>query len=131
MKFGALSAPVSVDWDGDGLEDLVVGNTAGHIGFIKNLGGNPIRWAAPVLLNAGPTLLRELAGYNGSIQGPAEAKWGYTNPNVADWDGDGLLYVVTNGIWGKIFFYKNIGTKTAPRLAAAEPFAYAAVSPVA
>jgi hypothetical protein len=121
VKFGALSAPVSVDWDGDGLEDLVVGNTAGHIGFIKNLGGNPIRWAAPVLLNAGPTLLRELAGYNGSIQGPAEAKWGYTNPNVADWDGDGLLDVVTNGIWGKIFFYKNIGTKTAPRLAAAEP----------
>ena len=40
---------------------------------------------------------------------------------MADWDGDGLLDVVTNGIWGKIFFYKNIGTKTAPRLAAAEP----------
>jgi len=120
VKFGALAAPVSVDWDGDGLEDLIVGNTAGHIGFIKNLGGTPPRWANPVYLAAGAALLREQAGENGSIQGPAEAKWGYTNPSVGDWDGDGLPDVVTNGIWGKVLFYKNIGTKTAPRLAPAQ-----------
>jgi hypothetical protein len=121
LKFGALSAPVSVDWDGDGLEDLIVGNTAGYIGFIKNLGGNPVRWAAPVYLAAGDRLYRELAGPNGSIQGPAEAKWGYTNPSVADWDGDGLPDILTNGIWGKILFFKNVGTRTAPRLAAPQP----------
>lgn len=121
VKFGALAAPVSVDWDGDGLEDLIVGNTAGHLGFIKNLGGNPVRWAAPVYLAAGDRLHRELAGPNGSIQGPAEAKWGYTNPSVADWDGDGLLDILTNGIWGRVLFFKNIGTRTAPRLAAPQP----------
>lgn len=121
VKFGALAAPVSVDWDGDGFEDLIVGNTAGHIGFIKNLGGNPSRWAAPRYLSAGGKLIREQAGPNGSIQGPAEAKWGYTNPSVADWDGDGLPDILTNGIWGKILFYKNIGTRTAPRLAEAQP----------
>lgn len=121
VKFGALAAPVSVDWDGDGIEDLIVGNTAGYIGFIKNLGGTPPRWAAPVYLAAGTSVLRELAGPNGSIQGPAEAKWGYTNPSVADWDGDGLLDIVTNGIWGKILFYRNVGTRTQPRLAEAQP----------
>lgn len=121
VKFGALSAPVSVDWDADGLEDLIVGNTAGYIGFIKNLGGTPPRWAAPVYLAAGDSVLRELAGPNGSIQGPAEAKWGYTNPSVADWDGDGRLDIITNGIWGKILLYRNIGTPTEPRLAPAVP----------
>jgi hypothetical protein len=121
VKFGALSAPVSVDWDGDGLEDLIAGNTAGYLGFIKNLGGNPLRWAAPVYLSAGNQLARELAGPNGSIQGPAEAKWGYTNPAVADWDGDGLLDILTNGIWGRIIFYRNIGSRTEPRLASGQP----------
>jgi hypothetical protein len=120
VKFGALAAPVSVDWDGDGLEDLIVGNTAGYIGFIKNLGGNPVRWAAPVYLTAGDQVFREQAGPNGSIQGPAEAKWGYTNPAVADWDGDGLADILTNGIWGRVLFFRNIGTRTEPRLAEPE-----------
>lgn len=121
LKFGALSAPVSIDWDGDGLEDLIAGNTAGYLAFIRNLGGYPVRWAAPVYLAAAGKLIHEQAGPNGSIQGPAEAKWGYTNPSVADWDGDGLPDILTNGIWGKILFFKNTGTRTAPRLAAAQP----------
>lgn len=121
LKFGALSAPVSVDWDGDGLDDLVAGNSAGHVGFIKNLGGNPPRWAAPVYLTAGGKVIREQAGENGSIQGPNEAKWGYTNVSVADWDGDGLHDVITNGIWGRVSWYRNIGTRTRPVLGAAQP----------
>ncbi|WP_228693509.1 VCBS repeat-containing protein [Lunatimonas sp.] len=131
VKFGALAAPVSVDWDGDGLEDLIVGNTAGYLGFIKNLGGNPPHWAPPVYLADQNGVIREQAGPNGSIQGPAEAKWGYTNPSVGDWDGDGLPDIVTNGIWGKVLFYKNIGTRTNPRLASAIPLEvdYAGVTP--
>jgi hypothetical protein len=120
VKFGALITPYAVDWDGDGREDIIAGNTAGHIGFFKNLGGDPVRWAAPQLLAADGEIIRELAGPNGSIQGPAEEKWGYSILSVEDWDGDGLPDIVTNGIWGKIFWYKNIGTRTAPKLAAAQ-----------
>jgi hypothetical protein len=121
VKFGALATPYAFDWDDDGLVDIITGNTAGYIGFIKNLGGTPTRWAAPIYLSAGGKLIREQAGPNGSIQGPAEAKWGYSILSVADWDHDGLPDIVTNGIWGKVVWYKNIGTRKAPRLAAGQP----------
>lgn len=121
VKFGALITPYAVDWDGDGDDDLICGNSAGHISFLENLGGKPARWAAPVLLSASGKLIREQAGPNGSIQGPAEAKWGYSILSVADWDGDGLPDIVTNGIWGRIVWYKNVGTRKSPKLAAAQP----------
>jgi len=86
VKFGALATPACFDWDGDGDEDILCGDTAGEIGFIENLGGFPPRWAAPRRLRAGGKPIRIMAGPNGSIQGPAEAKWGYTVLSAADWD---------------------------------------------
>jgi hypothetical protein len=121
VKFGALATPYAFDWDADGDDDLISGNSAGYIAFIENLGGSPIRWAAPRYLSANGKLIREQAGPNGSIQGPAEAKWGYSILSVGDWDGDGLPDIITNGIWGKIVWYKNVGTRQAPRLAAGQP----------
>jgi hypothetical protein len=122
LKFGALATPVGVDWDGDGDEDLLCGNTAGHIGFIENLdGGNPPQWARPALLHAGGKLFRIQAGKNGSIQGPCEAKWGYTTFSVADWDGDGLLDIVLNSILGRVEWLQNVGTRSEPQLAAPAP----------
>ena len=122
VKFGALVTPFSYDWDDDGDEDLICGNTAGHVGFIENLGGgDPPRWAEPKLLEAGGETLRIMAGPNGSIQGPCEAKWGYTTLYVADWDMDNLPDVVVNSIWGKIVWYRNVGTRKEPKLAVARP----------
>ncbi|MHC4168687.1 MAG: FG-GAP repeat domain-containing protein [Planctomycetota bacterium] len=122
VKFGALVTPYSFDWDGDGDEDLICGNTAGYVGFIENLdGGNPPKWAAPVRLKAGGKTIRIMAGPNGSIQGPCEAKWGYTTLSVADWNHDGLPDIVVNSIWGKVLWYENVGTRRSPGLAAAKP----------
>jgi hypothetical protein len=122
VKFGALVSPFSVDWDDDGDVDLICGNSAGYLGFIENLqDGETPKWARPVYLKAGGKVIREQAGYNGSIQGPCEAKWGYTVLTVADWNGDGLKDIITNGIWGKIFWYENIGSKGKPKLAEAKP----------
>ncbi len=121
LKFGALVTPFSVDWDHDGDEDLICGNTAGYIGFIENVGGgeNPV-WKNPVLLTADDEIIRIQAGYNGSIQGPCEAKWGYTTLSVADWNHDGLQDVMANSIWGKIVWFENIGSRGNPQLAAAK-----------
>lgn len=122
LKLGSLVTPVSFDWDGDGDEDLVCGDAAGHIGWFENLdGGNPPKWAEARLLEADGRLLRILAGPNGSIQGPCEAKWGYLTLSVADWDHDGLPDLVVNSIWGKVVWFRNVGTRQAPRLAAAAP----------
>jgi hypothetical protein len=124
LKFGALATPVGFDWDGDGDTDIVSGNTAGYIGFFENLSGpniaNP-KWAAPKYLRAADQIIRPMAGANGSIQGPAEAKWGYTTLSVADWDNDQLPDLMVNSIWGKVVWYRNVGTRKNPQLAAAQP----------
>jgi predicted neuraminidase len=120
LKYGALATPFCVDWDGDGDEDIIAGNTAGYVGFFENLGGgkNP-KWARVKNLSAGGKTLRILAGPNGSIQSPCEAKWGYTTLSVADWDHDGLSDLIINSIWGEILWYRNIGSRRAPKLAPA------------
>jgi len=176
LKFGALATPVAYDWDGDGDEDLLCGNTAGYIGLFENLGrttrqegtppesgahagidrqagnkegGEPraahgasglpsaektgagpaagaalpaesepaVQWSRPRRLETACGPIRLQAGPNGSIQGPCEAKWGYTTLSVADWDGDHLPDLLVNSIWGAIMWYRNVGTRHRPVLA--------------
>ncbi|MBI5686824.1 MAG: exo-alpha-sialidase [Verrucomicrobia bacterium] len=124
VKFGALATPCGFDWDGDGDTDIISGNTAGYIAFFENLSGPGVekpKWAAPKNLRADGKAIRIMAGPNGSIQGPCEAKWGYTTQTVADWDGDGLPDIIANSILGKVIWFKNVGTRKAPKLAAAHP----------
>ena len=122
IKSGALATPVSVDWDHDGDEDIITGNSAGYITFIKNKnGGSNPDWAAPQFLKADGKVIRLQAGPNGSIQGPCETKWGYTTLSVADWDGDGLQDIIVNSIWGKVEWFRNKGSKKSPVLAKSQP----------
>ncbi len=123
LKCGALATPCGVDWDGDGDDDLVAGNTAGYLVLFENLGASDEptlpRWAAPRNLQADGVTIRIQAGPNGSIQGPCEAKWGYTTVSAADWDHDGRPDLIVNSIWGRVQWYRNVGSRNAPQLAAA------------
>lgn len=124
LKCGALATPVGFDWDGDGDTDIISGNTAGYIEVFRNLSGpgqsEPV-WAAPEKLRTNSGVFRIQAGSNGSIQGPAEAKWGYTTLSIADWDHDGLPDILFNSILGKVHWLKNVGSRQEPRFSSAEP----------
>ncbi|MBK9166815.1 MAG: VCBS repeat-containing protein [Bryobacterales bacterium] len=115
LKSGALSRPVAADWNGDGKLDIIAGNSAGYLQFFENTGTA----AMPVFtdrgcLQAGGRVIRHMAGPNGSVQGPAEEKWGYTNPSVADWDLDGRPDMLVNDITGAVVWYRSTGTALAP-----------------
>jgi hypothetical protein len=108
VKFGALATPHAVDWDKDGDDDILCGNTAGQIAWFENTeSSGPPLLLPPRLLTADGKPIRIMAGPNGSIQGPAERKWGYTVLTAADWDGDGNTDLIVNSIWGKVQWYRN------------------------
>ena len=123
LKFGALATPFAFDWDQDGDEDIVCGNTAGSIAIFENLGaekGKLPTWDAPKLLNVKASdgslkPFRIMAGENGSIQGPCEAKWGYTTLSVADWDGDGDADIIYNSILARLGLLENDSGTLIPR----------------
>jgi len=111
IKAGGLSRP----WVDPVTRDLYVGNPAGYIEWFKWTGkayknGTNMRTADGVF--------RVQAGYNGSIQGPAEAKWGYTVPTLGDIDNDGDQELVFNSCFGRIESAEFLGKD---RLSTPEP----------
>jgi hypothetical protein len=124
LDAGVLVTPVGFDWDGDGDEDIVCGQSAGYLMWFENLSGAKVdapKWSAPRKLKADGKIIRIMAGGNGSIQGPAEAKCGYTTISVAVWDEDGLPDIIANSIWGRVVWFRNIGTRTSPKLTSERP----------
>jgi len=120
LDAGCLSVPVSCDWDADGDIDLLVGNSSGFVEYFKNISDRPDEFSYVLgrRLKANGTEIRVLAGNAGSIQGPDEAKYGYTMPEVVDWDEDGDLDLLLSDVRGEHYFYENIGSRKNPELAA-------------
>jgi hypothetical protein len=115
LHAGVLPVPAAHDWDGDGRPDLIVGNSAGEILFYPNIGtAERPQFGPEVKCRAGGRPIRLLAGETGSIQGPSEAKFGYSCPTVADWDGDGRPDLLVTDITGAHYFYRNAGGSGPP-----------------
>ncbi len=119
---GTLPSPTTVDWNGDGVLDILAGNSEGFVLFFENIGSNDEPKFLPATrVQAGGRDIQVQAGYSGSLQGLQEARWGYLSPNAIDWNGDGTLDLITGDITGDYLIYLNRGTKTEPKLDAVHP----------
>lgn len=77
VKVPGKSFPVAVDWDRDGIKDLLVGGEDGQITFFKGLAGRRFAFGVPLQAEGKPIQL----GYR-------------TKFCVVDWNGDGLMDLV-------------------------------------
>jgi hypothetical protein len=119
---GTLPSPTTVDWNCDDVLDILAGNSEGFVLFFENIGSNDEpRFLPATRVQAGGREIQVQAGYSGSLQGLQEARWGYLSPNAIDWNGDGMLDLITGDITGDYLIYLNRGTKTEPKLDAAHP----------
>lgn len=124
MYGGSLTVPNVVDWDGDGVLDIVAGNSEGRLLFFKNNGSNMEPDFAPsVEMASDGDPIRFLPGYN-IVQGPFEGGWGYLCPTVFDWNGDGLVDVIVSGSRAKYELLLNEGTRTEPKLGKPQTIRY-------
>jgi len=104
IKLGSASTVFAADWRGTGRLDLLVGNIEGDIYLVPNDGTNAKpAYGTPRKLEAGGQLIK--------------APHGDSQPVVADWDGDGLLDLIVGCGDGSVVWYRNVGSKTEPKLA--------------
>lgn len=119
-----------VDFDGDGLVDVVVGSDdwtdygwddaydkngvwkngplRGNIYILRNIGSNEI----PIYDK--PVMLKDEKGANLET-------FGWPNPNFADWDGDGDLDILAIEFRDTLQYSENVGTRTEPKYKPFEP----------
>lgn len=103
-----LANPARGDWDGDGIPDLIVGDASGLISFRRGTKA-PLVYGEPVYLRENGEIIQRVAGETGSIQGPQEARWGYLQPTLGDWDGDGRNEIILNDIKGEMLLLSRRG----------------------
>jgi hypothetical protein len=105
INLGASSTVFAADWRGTGRLDLLVGNMQGDLYLIANEGTKA---------NAAYSSPRRLEAAGKLIEAPHH---GDSQPVVADWDGDGLLDLIVAWGDGSVVWYRNVGSKTEPKLA--------------
>lgn len=106
LAMQTLIIPCLADWDGNGQADLIAGDASGWLMFWPGT-GELKTFGRPEYFTIDGKPLHIQAGYAGSIQGPNEARWGYLNPTVCDWDNDGKPEIISCDINGDLFLWRR------------------------
>jgi hypothetical protein len=122
VSAGDFAVVATGDLNADGHPDLVFGNEDGFLLYVENssAGADPVSFRPAVRLDAGGSVFRVESARG--VQGPAEARWGYTMPVLTDWDGDGDLDVIVGSIESHYVYLENKGTRGKPQFAVPQVF---------
>lgn len=125
LDVGWSAAPLAVDWDGDGLCDLLCGAERNRVLFFRNLGdGNQPRLVNQGFVHAdGQPIELPVEPVPKSPPGVYTLDY-YPVLEVVDWNGDGMPDLLAGGyITGRIYLYQAVGAELdgTPKLAARGP----------
>ncbi len=103
MNIGSYAAPAFGDVDGDGDQDMVVGQESGTYRYFRNTG------------TAGAPAYVEITGasnpFNAITGGTFFTNWAH--PFLVDMDGDGDLDMLSGDTFGTFRYFENTGSSTA------------------
>jgi hypothetical protein len=115
------------DWDGDGKIDLLAGGEGPEVRFFPNVGAaHKPRFDSYQLV---PGVMMQASAF-ASASEEERRLWdhaglefvteylGNAAPEAVDWDDDGKLDLLVGNYAGLVYFYRNIGTKKKPVMAA-------------
>jgi len=107
LDVGARATPTFVDWDSDGMLDLVVGALDGKVHIYYNCSGDDASQPQFCLSDSDGAYAQE---DDTSLIVPSMR----SSPVVLDLDGDGNKDLLTGNTDGQLLFYKNVGTDSQP-----------------
>ena len=116
ISLGDQAWPHLCDWNGNGVLDLLVGGGYGWPQIVVNEGTNQRpAWGVPqyILAEGKPIRITRSEVLGGTDHHHDD--FGYPYPAYVDWDGDGLPDLMLPNETNRIFWYKNIGTRAAPK----------------
>ena len=108
IDVGYSSAPVIVDWNEDGLLDLILGQESSSTGSVR------------LYLNSGTPENHAFTTYSWIQSGSSNIKWSRCTPQVFDLNQDGKKDLICGENTAKLVYYENVGTNYSPEFSGYE-----------